>query len=318
MGGNVATNAGGMCCVKYGVTGDFVLGLEVVLADGRVLRTGRRTVKGVAGYDLTHLLVGSEGTLAIITEITVQLLPAPRAPHTLVASFPTLEGAGSAVSTIASTGITPSMLEILDRTTVKAVDDLTKMGIGDNTAALLLIQSDDADAEAVMTALESICTEFGAEDVVIGSDPAEAAMLLEARRLALPALERLGDWLLDDVAVPRSAITDLITSVEGIAAEHDLTIGVFGHAGDGNLHPTIIYDASDPDSKAAAVSAFDAITRRALALGGTITGEHGVGRLKATWLTVEHDEVSMSVQRALKKTLDPLGILNPGAVLAAT
>ncbi|MBY3791404.1 FAD-binding protein [Rhodococcus fascians] len=317
IGGNVATNAGGMCCVKYGVTGDFVLGLEVVLADGRVLRTGRRTVKGVAGYDLTHLLIGSEGTLGIITEITVRLLPAPRAPHTLVAAFPTLEGAGSAVSKIASAGITPSMLEILDRTTVKAVDEMTKMGIGDTTAALLLIQSDDADAESVMTVLETICTEFGAEDVVVGSDPVEAAMLLEARRLALPALERLGDWLLDDVAVPCSAITDLITSVEEIAAEHDLTIGVFGHAGDGNLHPTIIYDAADPASSAAAVSAFDAITRRALALGGTITGEHGVGRLKSRWLTVEHDEVSISVQRALKESLDPAGILNPGAVLSA-
>lgn len=317
IGGNVATNAGGMCCVKYGVTGDFVLALEVVLADGRILRTGRRTVKGVAGYDLTHLLVGSEGTLGVITEITVKLLPAPREARTLVASFPTLEKAGLAVAEIASSGSTPSMLEILDRTTVQAVDRMTKMGMGEDTAALLLVQSDDVDAESVLAAIESTCDRLGASDVVVSSDQAEAAMLLEARRLALPALESLGDWLLDDVAVPCSRITDLIGYIEGLAAELGLTIGVFGHAGDGNLHPTIIYDESDASSKAAALSAFDAITRRALDLGGTITGEHGVGRLKSGWLAVEHDETSMQVQRAVKAALDPTGILNPGCAPAA-
>ena len=316
IGGNVATNAGGMCCVKYGVTGDFVLGLQVVLADGRVMRTGRRTVKGVAGYDLTHLMVGSEGTLGVITEITVRLLPAPRPAQTLVASFPTLDGAGRAVSGISASGSTPSMLEILDRTTVMAVDEMAKMGIGENTAALLLVQSDDVDADVVLTDIAALCTCFGAEDVVVSSDPAEASMLLEARRLALPALEGLGDWLLDDVAVPRSRITDLIASVEMIASETGLTIGVFGHAGDGNLHPTIIYDDSDDASRAAAMSAFDAITRRALELGGTITGEHGVGRLKTGWLSIEQDETALSVQHAVKAALDPSGILNPGAVLA--
>ncbi|SNT26135.1 FAD-binding oxidoreductase [Rhodococcoides kyotonense] len=312
VGGNVATNAGGMCCVKYGVTGDFVLGLEVVLADGRIMRTGRRTVKGVAGYDLTHLLVGSEGTLGVITEITVRLLPAPREAHTLVASFPTLESAGLAVSEIAASGSTPSMLEILDRTTVQAVDRMTKMGIGEDTAALVLVQSDDVDAASVLAGIEAVCSGVGAVEVVVSSDPTEAALLLEARRSALRALEALGDWLLDDVAVPRSRITDLIAFVESTAAELGLIIGVFGHAGDGNLHPTIIYDESDESSKAAAVAAFDAITRRALELGGTITGEHGVGRLKSSWLAVEHDETSMSVQRAVKAALDPAGILNPG------
>lgn len=318
IGGNVATNAGGMCCVKYGVTGDFVLGLEVVLADGRVLHTGRRTIKGVAGYDLTHLLVGSEGTLGVITEITVKLLPSPRAAQTLVASFPDLGGAGRAVASIASTGLVPSMLEILDRTTVHAVDKLSKMGIGEDTAALLLVQSDDIDAVDVLAHVENLCTTHGAIEVAVSSDPTEAAMLLEARRLALPALERLGDWLLDDVAVPCSRVTDLIAFVETIAAERGLTIGVFGHAGDGNLHPTIIYDETDPASRDAAISAFNAITRRALELGGTITGEHGVGRLKTGWLAIEHDAVSMSVQRAVKSALDPSGILNPDAVLART
>ncbi|OZC49989.1 FAD-binding oxidoreductase [Rhodococcus sp. RS1C4] len=315
VGGNVATNAGGMCCVKYGVTGDFVLGLEVVLADGRVLRTGRRTVKGVAGYDLTHLLVGSEGTLGVITEITVELLAAPRPAQTLVASFPTLDGAGRAVAEITSSDRTPSMLEILDRTTVLAVDRMSKMGIEPGTAALLLVQSDDVDAEVVLASIETMCSQHGAVDVVVSADQGEAALLLEARRLALPALELLGDWLLDDVAVPRSRVTDLIASIETIAEEAGLTIGVFGHAGDGNLHPTIIYDDADADSRAAAMSAFDAITRRALELGGTITGEHGVGRLKTGWLTIEHDETSMAVQRSVKDALDPSGILNPGAVL---
>lgn len=316
IGGNVATNAGGMCCVKYGVTGDFVLGLEAVLADGKVVRTGRRTVKGVAGYDLTHLLVGSEGTLAVITEITVKLIPAPAAAQTLVASFAALDDAGRCVARIAESGLTPSMLEILDRTTLRAVDDLTKMGIADGADALLLIQSDDPAALDILSRIETMCGDCGATDVAVSSDEAEAALLLEARRQALPALEKLGDWLLDDVAVPCSRITDLIASVQQIAHDHDLTIGVFGHAGDGNLHPTIIYDAADPDSCAATTAAFNAITERALQLGGTITGEHGIGRLKPEWLRTELDPVAMALHHRIKEAFDPAGILNPAAVLA--
>ncbi|MET8794989.1 FAD-linked oxidase C-terminal domain-containing protein [Nocardia sp. NPDC004568] len=274
LGGNVATGAGGMCCVKYGVTGDFVEALEVVLADGRVLRTGTRTVKGVAGYDLTGLLVGSEGTLGVITEITVRLVPAPGPAATLVASFADLAAAGSAVAAITAAGVSCSAVEILDRTTLRAVDAHAKMGLGE-----------------------------------------AAAMLLEARRLALPALERLGDWLLDDVCVPRAEVVALIEAVERVAAETGLTIGVFGHAGDGNLHPPIIFDRGDADSVAAATAAFDAVTAAALALGGTITGEHGVGRLKATWLTRELDPVNASIQRELRRTFDPRAILNPGVVL---
>ncbi|GAA4391219.1 FAD-binding oxidoreductase [Tsukamurella soli] len=316
IGGNVSTNAGGMCCVKYGVTGDFVLGLECVLADGRIMRTGRRTRKGTAGYDLTGLLVGSEGTLAVITEVTVRLLPAPGQPHTLVASFPTLDGAGQAVAAIVDAGITPSMLEILDRTTVQAVDSMTRMGIGDDTAALLLVQHDGVDAPDVLAEVEQHCAGHGA-DVVVSSDPTEADMLLEARRQALPALERLGDWLLDDVCVPCSRITELIAAIEGIAQRTGLTIGVFGHAGDGNLHPTVIYDKTDPASRDAALEAFDAITQKALDLGGTITGEHGVGRLKTEWLRREQDPVNMQIHHLVKQALDPTGILNPGAVLLA-
>lgn len=315
IGGNVATNAGGMCCVKYGVTGDFVIAMESVLPDGRVMRTGRRTIKGVAGYDLTSLLVGSEGTLAVITEITLRLLPAPPPAQTLVATFPTLTGAGETVAAIAAAGITPSMLEILDRTTVRAVNDLTRMGIAENTEALLLIQHDGVDAGTALEQIETLCATHGADDIVASSDPTEADMLLEARRQALPALETLGDWLLDDVCVPCSRITDLITAIDAIAQRSGLTIGVFGHAGDGNLHPTIIYNRDDPDSAAATLTAFNAITRAALELGGTITGEHGVGRLKANWLTAELDPVAQSVHRTVKNAIDPLGILNPGAVL---
>lgn len=317
VGGNTATNAGGMCCVKYGVTGDFVMGLEVVLADGRVMRTGRRTVKGVAGYDLTHLFVGSEGTLGVITEITVRLVPEPQAAQTLVASFAHLRDAGHVVADVTRSGLTPSLMEILDRTTVQAVDQMSHMGIGEGVDALLLIQGDDTLAPEMLGEIEGICEERGAVDVVVSSDPAEAALLLEARRLALPALERLGDWLLDDLGVPRSRMVELIVEIEEIAERLGLVIGVFGHAGDGNLHPTVIFDDSDPASRAAALQAFDEMTQKTLELGGTITGEHGVGQLKRSWLSRELDPVSMEVHASVKAALDPRGILNPGSVLAS-
>jgi glycolate oxidase len=317
IGGNVATDAGGMCCVKYGVTGDFVLGLEVVLADGRVMRTGRRTAKGVAGYDLTHLFVGSEGTLGVITQITLRLLPAPRPPFTLVATFASLADAGRAVAAISAAGTPVSMLEIMDRTTLEAVDRLARMGFEPGTAAMVLVQSDEPDAPAVLAAVEASCARAGAVDVAVGDDPVEGAQLLEARRLALPALEQLGDWLLDDVCVPRGRIVELIGLIEHVAADEGLTIGVFGHAGDGNMHPTIIFDDADPASRAAALRAFDRITGHALELGGTITGEHGVGRLKRSWLARELDETSMAVQRSVRQALDPLGILNPGNLFDA-
>lgn len=315
VGGNAATNAGGMCCVKYGVTADFVIGLEVVLADGRVMRTGRRTVKGVAGYDLTHLFVGSEGTLGVITEVTVRLVPEPGPSHTLVASFSSLKDAGAVVSEVTRAGLTPSLLEILDRTTVRAVDQMAHMGLGEDVEALLLVQSDDKHADVLLGRVSAICEDQGVSDLAHSSDPAESAMLLEARRLALPALERLGDWLLDDVAVPRSRIVEFIVAVEEISSRLGLTIGVFGHAGDGNLHPTVIFDDADADSRAATLQAFEEMTRKALELGGTITGEHGVGRLKRDWLARELDPVAATVHGTIKSALDPRGILNPGAVM---
>ncbi|ANH40260.1 putative FAD-linked oxidoreductase [Nocardioides dokdonensis FR1436] len=319
IGGNVATNAGGMCCVKYGVTGDFVLGLEVVLADGTITRTGRRTAKGVAGYDLTALLVGSEGTLGVITEITLRLLPAPGPARTLVATFPGLAAAGAAVAAVATAGLPLSMLEVMDRTTLDAVDRLTRMGLGEGgtPAAMLLAQCDDPAAALVLERMAVLCEAAGAVDVVSADDAAEGEALLEARRQALPALEQLGDWILDDVCVPRGRVVELLEGVERIAAAESLTIGVFGHAGDGNMHPTIVHDAADPASVAAAARAFDAITALALDLGGTITGEHGVGRLKRDWLARELDPGAMALSRALKDAVDPRGILNPGCVLPA-
>jgi len=319
IGGNLATNAGGLCCVKYGVTADFVLGLEVVLASGDVLRTGGRTVKGVAGYDLTRLFVGSEGTLGVITQATVALRPAVPIPLTLAAVFPTTGAAGAAVSGIVSAGCIPSLLEILDRLTLRAVDDWKNMGIGGDAAALLLAQSDAGDhAPAELAVIAGLCRAAGASDVLVSTDPAESTMLLAARRLAYPALARLGATMVDDVAVPRSRLADFLIGVEHIAAEAGLLIGVVGHAGDGNMHPTVVFDRDDAATTVRARAAFDSIMALGLELGGTITGEHGVGLLKRDWLARELGPVSMGVHLGIKAALDPLGLLNPGKVLPAT
>jgi glycolate oxidase len=316
IGGNLATNAGGLCCVKYGVTRDFVLGLEVVLADGSVVRTGRRTRKGVAGYDVTSLFVGSEGTLGIITEATVRLLAAPPAPTTLVASFPTLQAAATAITGICA-ATTPSLLEIVDRTTINAIEDARRMDLDRDAAALLVAQSDlpGQQAAAEVEIMEQRCSDAGASLVATTDDPVEGELLLEARRSAYPALERAGTTLLDDVAVPRHRITDLIAAIERIAAEHAVTIGTFGHAGDGNLHPTFVFDAADAQQTAAVHDAFDAIVDATLALGGTVTGEHGIGMLKREHLARELGDTQLRLQRSIKAALDPDGLLNPGKVL---
>jgi glycolate oxidase len=317
IGGNLAVNSGGLCCVKYGVTTDYVLGLEVVLADGRVLRTGRRTVKGVAGYDLTRLFVGSEGTLGVITEATLSLRPAPHAPITLVASFPTTAQTGQVVESIVTSGLIPSMLEVMDGTCIRAVDDMLRADLDRDAAALLLAQSDSGGAAAAeeIAALTRLCEEAGADFVHSTDDPAEGDLLMTARRMALPALERLGSsLLLDDVAVPRSQVATFIDGCVAIAARAGLVIGVVGHAGDGNMHPTVVFDGADPDQRTRAFAAFDAILELGLSLGGTITGEHGVGALKADWLEREIGPVSLDVHRAIKDALDPAGLLNPGKV----
>ncbi|HTF12531.1 MAG TPA: FAD-linked oxidase C-terminal domain-containing protein [Asanoa sp.] len=324
IGGNVATNAGGMCCVKYGVTGEYVLGLEVVLASGEILRTGRRTAKGVAGYDLTRLFVGSEGTLGVITEVVVGLRPAADTSLTLIALFPTTAAAGAAVAAISSGGFSPSLLELLDQTHLKAIEALRPMGLRTDAKALLLAAVDTGSRAADdLAALEAVCEAAGAMEVFAATDPVEAAELLRARRLAHPAMEKFaadtypegsGGIIIDDIAVPRTELAAMLDGIEKIASAYGVPIGVVGHAGDGNLHPNIVVDRLDPDSVARGRGAFDEIMRLGLAMGGTCTGEHGVGLLKKDWLAQEIGPVGMAVHRAIKTALDPAGLLNPGKV----
>lgn len=313
IGGNIGTGSGGLCCVKYGVTAEYVLGLEVVLADGRLMRTGRRTAKGVAGYDLTRLFVGSEGSLGIVVEATLALKPAPPVQLALAAEFPSSAAACEAVCAIMAGGHVPSLLELMDATTVRAVNDLTHMGLPETTEALLLAAFDTHDPSADLRALGELCTAAGATQVVPAEDAAESELLLQARRMALPAMERVSTaTMIDDVCVPRSALGAMIDGVADIAEKYDLTIGVCAHAGDGNTHPVVCFDAADADESRRARESFDEIMALGLELGGTITGEHGVGVLKKEWLARELGPVGVEMQRGIKEVFDPLGILNPG------
>jgi len=316
IGGNLSTNSGGLCCVKYGVTTDYVLGLEVVLASGEVLRTGRRTVKGVAGYDLTRLFVGSEGTLGIITEATLSLRPAAGRPRTAAALFASARDAGATVAAVVESGLVPSLLEIMDRTSLRASSAHLRADLPGDCGAMLVWQSDSPGETAVeeVERIGRVASACGATQVIEAEDPAEAELLLAARRTVLTALEALGTTLIDDVAVPRTRLADLIEGVQAIAERRGLVIGVVGHAGDGNMHPTVVFDPADPVATEHARSAFGEIMDLGLELGGTITGEHGVGVLKRRWLEREAGAVSMAVHRAVKAALDPLGILNPGKV----
>ena len=312
IGGNIGTGAGGLCCVKYGVTSEYVLGLDVVLADGRLLSTGRRTAKGVAGYDLTRLLVGSEGTLGVVVRAVVALRPAPAPQLALAAEFPSTDAACAAVCEAMAKGFAPSLMELMDTVTVRAVNDLAQMGLPESTQALLLVAFDGPDAVAELAAVGELCLAAGATEVVPAEDRAESELLLEARRLALPALERLGTTMIDDVAVPRSRMAEMLRGVSAIAERCGVGIGVVCHAGDGNTHPIVIFDADDPEQAANAKRSFDEIMELGLELGGTITGEHGVGLLKRDWLERELGPVAVALQRQLKAVFDPLGILNPG------
>ncbi|MDK3255037.1 FAD-binding oxidoreductase [Blastococcus capsensis] len=316
IGGNLATNAGGLCCVKYGVTADFVRGLEVVLADGEVVRVGRRTAKGVAGYDLTRLMVGSEGTLGIITQATLALRPAPEPALTMAAVFDKTADAMTAVARIMASGLRPSMMEFLDGPSIRAVQAYRDMGLPVDAEALLITQSDRGSlAAADVAAMGAMCEELGATEVAVAGDAAESAMLTQARRLVNPAVEELGATLVDDVAVPRAHLVDLLAGMDRIAADNDVLVVCPGHIGDGNMHPTVVFDRGDAAAAERAQLAFDAIMRLALELGGTITGEHGVGLLKKTWLRRELGERSYALQQSIKSVFDPQGILNPGKVL---
>ncbi|MCX4508794.1 FAD-binding protein [Streptomyces sp. NBC_01619] len=313
IGGNIGTASGGLCCVKYGVTAEYVLGLEVVLADGRLLSTGRRTAKGVAGYDLTRLFVGSEGSLGIVVKAVLALRPKPPQQLVLAAEFPSAATACEAVCAIMERGHTPSLLEIMDRTTIRAVNTMAQMGLPDTTEALLLAAFDTPDPAPDLAAVGELCTAAGATQVVPAEDAAESEMLLQARRLSLTALEAVKTaTMIDDVCVPRSRLGAMLDGTAAIAEKYDLTIGVCAHAGDGNTHPVVCFDHADPDESRRARESFDEIMALGLELGGTITGEHGVGVLKKEWLARELGPVGIELQRGIKQTFDPLGILNPG------
>ncbi|MET8721177.1 FAD-binding oxidoreductase [Streptomyces misionensis] len=313
IGGNIGTGSGGLCCVKYGVTAEYVLGLDVVLADGRLMSTGRRTAKGVAGYDLTRLFVGSEGSLGIVVRAVLALKPKPPGQLVMAAEFASATAACDAVCHIMERGHLPSLLELMDRTTVKAVNAMARMGLPETTEALLLAAFDTPDPATDLAAVGALCEAAGATQVVPAEDAAESEMLLKARRLSLPALEAVkGTTMIDDVCVPRSQLGAMLEGIERIAAKYGLTIGVCAHAGDGNTHPTVCFDAQDEDESRRARESFDEIMALGLELGGTITGEHGVGVLKKEWLAREIGSVGVEMQRGVKAVFDPLGILNPG------
>jgi glycolate oxidase len=329
IGGNVATNAGGLCCLKYGVTRDYVLGLRVVtgavpdaadyrtaaLGYGDVVRLGRKTNKGVAGLDLTGLLVGAEGTLGVITEVTLRLRPAlTGTPHTIVGAFGDLVTAGEAVSLVTRRGLTPSVLELLDRACLTAVEEWKHLGLEADAAALLLARVDtpgDAGNEEA-DALAVAMTDAGALWATRSTDDTEAEALFDARRLAYPALERLGPVLTEDVCVPRSAVPAMLARIEAIAAAHGVTIATIAHAGDGNLHPLIITPPGDEAARLAAQAAFTEFLDAAIELGGTVSGEHGIGLLKRDGMRRELDPGALAMQEAVRRALDPLGIFNPG------
>jgi glycolate oxidase len=322
IGGNVATNAGGLCCLKYGVTRDYVLGLRAVVGGapgyGTAVALGRRTTKGVAGYDLAGLMVGSEGTLGIVTEITLRLRPAlSGTPRTVVGAFGSLVDAGEAVALVTRRGLTPSALELLDRACLEAVEEWKHLGLDAEAAALLLARVDSAgDAgELESQGLVDAFTAGGALWAAQSTDDAEAEALFEARRLAYPALERLGPVLTEDICVPRSKVPRMLAEVEAIAARHDVRIATVAHAGDGNLHPLLLTPAGDDTARRAAQAAFEELLDAAIALGGTVTGEHGVGILKRAGMRRELDPGSVLLQQSVKDAFDPLGLFNPGKVL---
>ncbi len=316
IGGNVATSAGGLRGLKYGTTKNYVLGLEVVLGTGEILRTGGRLVKDVAGYDVTRLLVGSEGTLGVFTEITVALAPRPKTSKYGVAYFNDLAAAANAVDQIILSGIMPATLEFLDNTCIVAVEEFAKLGL-DTKAGALLLFGDDGDETSVIPTVERMAeiakVAPGCRGVTLAADVAAAEQLLYARRCSLPALARLGSLsILEDIAVPRPKMAEVVKRIEEIAQRFNLRIGTFGHAGDGNLHPTIVLDKDNVEEVKKSELALREIFNLAIEYGGTITGEHGVGSAKLPFLEGLIGPGNMELQRSIKNVFDPKGILNPG------
>jgi len=315
IGGNVAENSGGLRGLKYGVTRNYVMGMEVVLPDGEIVWMGNKCVKDVAGYSLKDLFVGSEGTLGVITKVLLRLIPKPAAKKTMVATFSQMDHAAEAVSAIIAAQIIPCTLEFLDRTTIHCVESYAKIGLPLNCEALLLMETDGHPAVVADEAaqMEKICRERGCMEVRVAKDEAEGNRLASARRSAFSALARVAPTtILEDATVPRSELARMIRFVEGIAKKYSLRIGTFGHMGDGNLHPTFLTDERNTEEMHRVELAFKEIFDEAIRLGGTITGEHGIGLAKKAMLPVFAGSGQMRLMRALRKVLDPRGVLNPG------
>jgi glycolate oxidase len=316
IGGNVATNAGGLCCVKYGVTTDYVLGLDVVLADGTLLRLGGSQVKDVAGFSLAKLFVGSEGTLGIITRAILRLIPAQPERTTLAATFDSVEAAAESVVEIGGT-LRPAMMELMDRASINAVEDFLSVGLDRTACAMLIAQSDAPGAlgELEIATMVGVFAAHGATATLVASDPVVAEQYIAARRAVFPALMARGTLMYGDVGVKIPLLPALLAGIAAIGVENGVDVSVCAHAGDGNTHPNVVYDAEVPGMEAKAQLAFTQIMDLAIALGGTITGEHGVGRAKKHRLPDQLGPDVMALTRAIKNTLDPLGILNPGVML---
>jgi len=318
LGGNVAENAGGLRGLKYGVTGDYVMGLRYFDVDGGLVKTGAKTVKCVTGYNLAGLMVGSEGTLGVISEITLKLVPPPQAARAMMAIFDDVQKASQTVAAIIADHIVPATLEFLDNFTIRTVEDYSHAGLPTEAAALLLIEVDGHPAQVAEEAarVEDICRRLGAARVEVAQDAAQRDRIWEARRTALSALAKLKPTtVLEDATVPRSQIPAMIAALGEIARTFNLTIGTFGHAGDGNLHPTICCDKRDRDEWRRVEAAVEAIFHTALELGGTLSGEHGIGLAKSRFLEQETSRATVAWSRRLKMALDPKGILNPGKII---
>ncbi|EWH22798.1 glycolate oxidase subunit GlcD [Bacillus haynesii] len=319
IGGNINENSGGLRGLKYGVTRDYVMALEIVLANGDIIRTGGKLAKDVAGYDLTRLFVGSEGTLGIITEATLKLIPAPETKKTVLALFQDIDSAAQTVSNIIAHKIIPATLEFLDQPTIQVIEDFAKIGLPVHAKAVLLIEQDGTE-EAVrrdIAVIEEICKKGNAVSVQTAQTESEAENLREARRTALSALARLKPTtILEDATVPRSEIAEMVKAINTIAEKHQISICTFGHAGDGNLHPTCTTDVRNSEEMKRVEQAFEDIFKKAVELGGTITGEHGVGEMKAPYLELKLGKAGIAAMKAVKQALDPNSIMNPGKIFA--
>lgn len=318
IGGNIAENAGGARAVKYGVTRDYVMGLEVVLADGRVLQTGGKSVKNVTGYDLTRLFVGSEGTLGIITKAVLKLIPLPKVRRTVQVMFSSMEGACAAVERSIQSGTVPAAAEIMDQTSIQAVARFLRLRVDPDVEAAIIFEFDgdnEADLDRQTTLAMSLCRECGSVLFRVAMTPEESEELWNLRRgissaVAALAPNRIGE----DISVPRAAFPQIVKRLRAIAADYDLLIAIFGHAGDGNLHPSILTDLSIPGEKERVAKVVGEIFKAALELGGTLSGEHGIGITKKDYIVDALGEVGVDTIRSIKKALDPKGILNPGKI----